>query len=120
MRLTLLPGRFSVCRLEPQAKLPERFWSSTRTEEELSVITAEGEEPRGAKVEPGWRVLKLEGPIPFTMTGVLHALLEPLAKAMIGIFAVSTFDTDYVFVKAADCAAAVACLRAADHEVSER
>jgi hypothetical protein len=120
MRLTLLPGRFSVCRLEPGAKLPERFWSATRTEEELSVITAEGEEPRGAKVEPGWRVLKLEGPIPFTMTGVLHALLEPLAKARIGIFAVSTFDTDYVFVKAADCAAAVACLRAADHEVSER
>jgi len=67
--------------------------------------------------------LKLEGPFPFAMTGVLASFVQPLAEAEIPIFAISTFDTDYVLVKSEDLDAALAALSAAGHmrtQFSER
>ena len=68
-------------------------------------------------VEAGWAAFKLDGPFPFSMTGVLASFLQPLAEAQIPIFAISTFDTDYVLVKEENLARASAALRAAGHEV---
>lgn len=95
----------------------------TRTAEELSIVCATDSVPaevRGdelAAVEDGWTTLMLVGPFEFHLTGVLLAVLEPLAAAGVGIFAISTYDTDYVLVKATQLDAAVAALRDAGHTV---
>lgn len=85
----------------------------TRSANETSVVCDERDVPDGAKCEPGWSVLRLEGPIPFEVTGVLASLAAPLASAGVGIFAISTYDTDYVLVKEDDRARARAALEAA-------
>lgn len=122
LRLSLLAGTLAICRLDPGAPHPAwadapGFRSITRTEEELSVVCDERAVPAGVKAERGWRALKLRGPIPFAETGILAALARPLAEAKIGIFAVSTYDTDYVLVKEGDLDAARAALAAAGHEI---
>lgn len=86
-----------------------------RTSDELSVVCEEGRVPDGVRSEEGWVALKLEGPFPFSMTGVLAAFLEPLAQAKIPIFAISTFDTDYVLIKKADLERAVGALAKGGH-----
>jgi uncharacterized protein len=72
--------------------------------------------PDGAAIEPGWIALQLEGPFPFSMTGVLASFLHPLAEAQIPIFAISTFDTDYVLIKQDDVERAVMALEKAGHQ----
>lgn len=120
-RLTLLPGTFAVCRLEPDAPVPAwaagSFSSVTRTTDELSIVCDQAVIPDGVRCERDWRCLKLAGPIPFTTVGVLASLVSPLADAGISVFAISTFDTDYVLVKAEHFEKAVVALRLAGHEV---
>ena len=110
MRMTLslkrLPGTFAVCRFPAGTPLPAWFnpavfGSVSWSDEELSIVCDEAQVPEGVQCERGWSCLMLQGPFPFEMTGVLLQILQPLAAADIGIFAVSTFDTDYVLVKAA-------------------
>ena len=123
MRLTLLPGRFAVCRLDARAPVPtglgdaRGFVSITRTADELSIVCAEAAAPPGAVTEAGWKCLALQGPIPFTATGILSALLAPQAEAKVGIIAVSTYDTDYVLLKEAQLGEAVAALERAGYHV---
>jgi hypothetical protein len=121
LTLDLLPGTFAVCRLATDAPVPA--WTAggplvsvTRTADELSVVCGEDAVPGDVRCEPGWRCLRLAGPIPFTAVGVLASLLVPLADAGVAVFAVSTFDTDYVLVK--DWEPAVEALRSAGHEVN--
>jgi hypothetical protein len=113
-RLSLVDGQFAVCRLPACAPWPVPrpgpLLSITRTAEETSVVCLRENAPRGARVEDGWRALKLEGPIPFEEVGVLSALSGSLAGAGLSLFAISTFDTDYILVKEADLAAAVDAL----------
>ena len=94
------------------------FFSVTRTGDELSVVCPEVVVPGDARSEGGWRALKLEGPFEFSEVGVLASVAAPLAEAGVGIFAVSTFDTDYVLVKEEQLSPAVAALRGRGHEVS--
>ena len=116
--LRLLPGRLAVCRFEPHDPLPAwafhdeaTFWSLTRTPDELSLVCDEDAVPPSvARVEPGWRAFRLEGPIPFAETGVLAGLASPLAAAGIPLFALSTFDTDLVLVQERDLERAIAAL----------
>jgi hypothetical protein len=120
--LSVLPGRFAVCRLHAEAAVPAwaeggNFFSATRTREELSIVCEEAAVPEGVKAERGWAALKLHGPIPFGTTGVLSSLTAPLAEAGISLFALSTFDTDYVLVRAGDLDAGVKALREAGHTV---
>jgi hypothetical protein len=113
-RLSLVDGQFAVCRLPACAPWPVPrpgpLLSITRTAEETSVVCLRENAPRGARVEDGWRALKLEGPIPFEEVGVLSALSGSLAGAGLSLFAISTFDTDYILVKEVDLAAAVDAL----------
>jgi hypothetical protein len=90
--------------------------SMTRTANELSIVCAEEHVPSGIQAALGWACLQLQGPFPFEMTGVLAAILNPLAAAEIGIFAVSTFDTDYILVKVDRLQAAEEALERAGHE----
>lgn len=123
-RLAILPETLSVCRLAADdaipAWLPARgFVSVTRTADELSIVCAQDAVPVGVRREPGWHALAVEGPLDFGLTGVLASLAAPLAKAGISIFAISTFDTDYVLVKAERLDDAVEALRRAGHLIAE-
>jgi uncharacterized protein len=90
---------------------------ATRTAEELSIVCPADQAPANAKCESSWTCFKLEGPFPFALTGVLASFIDPLAQRGVAIFAVSTFDTDYVLVKEEHLAAALEALRAAGHEL---
>jgi uncharacterized protein len=125
MRLTLLleSERVAVSRLGAHDAVPEwadrdGFSSITRTSDELSIVCADDERiPAEVRCERGWRLLRVVGTQAFTLTGVLSSVLEPLAIDGRSVFAISTFDTDYVMVKDADCERAIESLRAAGHEV---
>ena len=121
LNLLLLEGDLAVCRLGPSAVVPAwadspgPLCSVTRTREDLSVVCAERSVPIGIRCEKGWRALKVQGPLDFGLTGILDALTYPLAQAGISIFAVSTFDTDYLMLREASLEAAQQVLRAAGH-----
>jgi hypothetical protein len=129
LSLTLLvqPGELAVVRLPPDAHVPPwaftavpgTIWSMTRTDEELSLVRAAEAVPSDARAERGWRALRIAGTIDFALTGVLASVLAPLGEAAISIFAVSTYDTDYVLVREHALSAAVDVLRAAGHDVRE-
>lgn len=99
MLLQELPGTYSVCRLGPDAPAPSRFFSVTRTAEELSVVCHKEDIPAGARADHGWRCFRVAGTLDFSLTGVLASLAAPLAEAGVSLFALSTFDTDYILVK---------------------
>ena len=89
--------------------------SITRTADEVSIVCPESVVPDGVIAERGWRVLKLRGPFAFDDVGILASFAAPLAAAGISLFAVSTFDTDYILIKSAALPAALTALRAAGH-----
>lgn len=103
LTLQLLPEKYAVWRLHPNDPLPQpgrsSLWSLTRTEDELSVVSCVDDAPSDAVKETGWRCIKVKGPLAFELTGILASLTTPLADAGVGIFALSTFDTDYLLVK---------------------
>jgi uncharacterized protein len=119
--LTLLPGLYSVVRMGPRARIPADlpgFHSVTRTRRELSIVCRADRAPRGGRREDGFRCLEVAGPLPFEATGVLASLATPLARARIPILAISTFDTDYLFVRQERLAAALRALERAGHAVA--
>ncbi len=123
LKLLVLPGGYAICRTPPTEGIPQvpvgsnEFWSLTQTSDELSLICPERHVPGDIRAEPGWRVLKLDGVFAFTETGILASVLGPLGQAGIGILAISTFDTDYVMVKAERLANAIEVLQEAGHVV---
>ena len=122
MEFALDPEHCAVCRLKPTAPWPTppagtTLYSATLSADELSIACAEGHEPPGATVERGWRVLRIEGPLAFELVGVLASITVPLAGADIGVFVLSTFDTDLVLVKDVDLDAAIDVLGGAGHRV---
>jgi hypothetical protein len=94
-----------VCRLPASAPIPKWFVPGvlaglTYTGAELSIVAPEETVPTDVVAERGWRAISVEGPLDFGLTGVLASLAGPLAEAGVSIFAVSTYDTDYVLVPA--------------------
>ena len=122
LELTLFPERYAISRLAGDAPLPEwatqgRFFSVTRTGDELSIVTELSRVPVGVDSQSGWRVLKVHGPFVLSEIGVLSALATPLAEAKISLFAVSTFETDYLLVASSTLSRAIAALERAGHTV---
>jgi uncharacterized protein len=122
LTLTVLEGRLAVCRLDAGTEVPAwattaTFFSVTRTEDELSIVCPEGNVAEEIHREQGWRALKLEGPLDLSTVGILASVAEPLAGAAVSIFAVSTFDTDFVLVREGQLDMAVDTLRQHGHEV---
>jgi uncharacterized protein len=120
LKYRVLVERLAVCRLASDASVPAWalqgvFFCVARVRDELSIVCQEDLLPHGEPAERGWVALKLEGPFPFTMTGVLATFIQPLAEAEIPIFAISTFDTDYVLIKREKLEQAVATLSVAGH-----
>lgn len=122
LTLTILPDTLAVCRLDASVTVPPwattgNFFSITRTAQELSVVCLQSLVPDGVRCERDWRCLQLAGPIPFSTVGVLASLVQPLADKEISVFAISTFDTDYLLVKAADLERAIDAWRKCGHIV---
>jgi uncharacterized protein len=125
LNLSLLEGRFAVVQLEPKSPVPAwalegEFFTVSKTSEELSIVCLESNVPTNSnmRLERDWACLKLQGPFEFSLTGILLSVLEPLAKVNVGIFALSTFNTDYVLVKAENLEKTIVALEGAGHLVS--
>lgn len=120
MHLRILPGLYAVVRLEHDAEVPAwatgGFLSITRTAHELSIVCEEVNVPPDVRSVGAGRIIEVEGPLDFSLTGVLTSLAQPLAAAGVSIFALSTFDTDYLLVREAQLAAAKRALTDAGHE----
>jgi GNAT superfamily N-acetyltransferase len=122
VELTVLDGTLAVCRLERDAAVPgwavaSRFFSVTRTAGELSVVCEERDVPAGVAAERGWRCLEVAGPLEFGLTGIVASLTDPLARAEIPVFAISTYDTDLLLVKEDVLESAIEALEGAGHAV---
>src|SRR5205085_10754270 len=92
-----------ICRLGASEAIPDwatqgDFYSVTRTSDELSVVCSHVQVPADVPCEKGWRGLKVEGPLDFGLVGILASIAAPLAAAGISIFALGTFDTDYILI----------------------
>lgn len=121
LTLQVLGTRLAVCRLPGGSPLPAwargEFVAVVNTAHETSVVCDEAVVPTEVQSQPGWAALMVAGPLDFSLTGVLAAIAVPLADAGVPIFAVSTFDTDYVLVPADRLDDAVGALRHAGHIV---
>lgn len=122
-RLSQLPGRFAVAQLPPDAPIPDwallphPFMSISRTDAELSIVCPQSSVPADAKAQRDWACLRIEGPFEFSEVGVLSSVAGPLAEAGVSIFAISTYDTDYVLIPGEDLTRAEEALDEAGHEV---
>ena|SRR2546425_6444424 len=121
MQLALLPYSIAIARLSPGQEVPQWAWenkaflSVTYTADELSIVCPGSSVPADVRSERGWVAIKVQGPLDFSLTGVLAALASPLAANGISIFAISTFDTDYLLVKEQDLLRAKEALERAGH-----
>jgi uncharacterized protein len=122
MNLTILDTLFSVVKLPPTVEIPSwlgkgEFFSITRTNEELSIVCPTANVPDGIlkDVEHHWKCIKVEGVLDFALTGILSSLANPLAENNISIFAMSTFNTDYLLIKVDSIEKAKSVLEYAGH-----
>lgn len=123
LTLSLEPDAYAIARLDPDLSIPSwaresPIYSITRTREELSVLCLESLVPGFERAERGWRLFRLDGVFPFSVTGVLSSVLEPLAQVGVSILAIGTFDTDYVLVPDLKLETAVAALTQAGHTIN--
>jgi uncharacterized protein len=122
MRFTVLPERLAICRLAPNAAIPDwatrgEFSSVTRAPKELSIICEDANVPTDTKAERDFFCIQLEGPFDFQATGILSAFIAPLAEHRVPIFALSTYDTDWVLIRARYWDTARSVLLAAGNEL---
>ncbi len=125
LKFRWLPGPYAVIRLAPDATVPDwstkgDFTSITRTTEELSIVCPAESVPSDLASPQRWICLKLEGPFPFSQTGVLLSFIEPLSSNGIPIFAIATYDTDYVLIQEEWAGSAIDILQQAGHELWPR
>lgn len=122
LTLSMVEGLYAILKLSIEAAIPTwatsgAFFSVTRAEEELSLVVGDPVVPREINASRGWRMFKVHGPFAFNETGVLAALANPLARVCVGIFVISTFDTDYLLVQQEDIPVAVEALEHAGHRI---
>ena len=120
--LSLLEGNFIVHRAPPSAKIPAialtaPFFAIMRTDDELSLVLPDSIKIESEKSEPGWACFEVEGPLEFELVGVLAGISSTLAEVGVSIFALSTFDTDYILVKREQVQVAYEALTSAGYQV---
>ncbi len=104
LQLNILENLFTIHRFPPDHEIPDQvrqsdFYSISKTEDELSIVCGSSIRLNSENLETGWSCIKVSGPLDFSLTGILADISAILAEAGISIFALSTFDTDYILVK---------------------
>lgn len=104
LKASVLSEEFQICKLPVNSKIPSEIWNASfcsvsKTSDEISIVIPKKQSIMNVQSETGWRAIKILGPLDFKLTGVLASLINPLAKAGISVFAISTYETDYLFVK---------------------
>lgn len=122
LSLEVLDDPLAICRLAADAEAPPwaencSFLTISRTVDELSITIPESAVPAGVRCERNYRAIRVRGVLDLGLVGILASIARPLADAGISIFAISTFDTDYVLIRERDLSAARVALRAAGHEI---
>jgi len=118
--LSLLSESLAVCQLPEGSPTPDwmpasGFWARLNTPGEQTLVCEQGLVPAHVRCEAGWRAIGVQGPLDFSLVGVLAGLAAPLAQAGVSIFALSSFATDYILVKQADLEKARQALLQAGH-----
>jgi hypothetical protein len=124
-KLSLLKDQFTLHRLSAESPIPDTvldspMYSITRTADELSIVVPDDVVLAGTRREGGWSCIKVLGPLDFGLTGILAGISRVLAEEEISIFAVSTFDTDYILIKKENCEHAMQALKAAGYGFAEK
>jgi hypothetical protein len=104
LKFSIIEGHFTIHRLKPGSAIPKGvtaspFYSISGSAEELTIVAPDVVWMESEKADPDWSCLKVNGPLDFDEIGILSGITTALAKAEISVFAVSTFDTDYILVK---------------------
>lgn len=121
--LVLLEGDYSVCRFEPKTRIPplsgpSDIYSLTTTHLETSLVCSTVAVPAGGRTDSGWRVLYVEGPIPFDLTGVIAGITSAVAAAGLPVFVLSTFDSDLLLLRGESLDKAIAALNGSGYLVA--
>lgn len=124
LKMSLLKESYGVCRLNSNETIPNwvingEVYSITKTKDELSIVCEEENIPSDVKCEKSWRVLKIEGPLDFSLVGILAKISTLMADNSISIFAISTYDTDYILIKEKDIEKAIEALQDDIYDVLE-
>ena len=119
--LSVLSETFTIHQLSPDVSIPEEilkcnYYSVSKTENELSLVCSEVIEVQSLQSSKGWKCIKVAGPLDFNLTGILAGISDILAQTNISIFAISTFDTDYILVRKHDLSSATSQLRQAGYK----
>lgn len=121
LSFSVLPENFAIVQLPPNESPPNwvsgDFYSITRTSDELSIVCDQNLLPEGIKADKDWKALKIQGPLDFSLVGILSDISSTLAKGEVSIFVISTYNTDYILVKSKDLDKAVDLLKSAGHSV---
>ncbi|MBC8108900.1 MAG: ACT domain-containing protein [Anaerolineae bacterium] len=122
LTLIIQPGEYSICRLSAGADIPANlrraasFVSISRSADELSITCLSELAPIDCESRSdGWRCLRFDGVFDLSLTGILSSAVSPLAASQISVFAISTFDTDYILVRESDLPRAIEVLTQAGH-----
>ena len=120
--LSVLSETFTIHKLFPDVSIPEEilksnYYSVSKSENELSVIFTKVIEVQSLQNSKGWTCRKVKGPLDFNLTGILASISDILRKTNISIFAISTFDTDYILVRTHDFSSATTKLRQAGYKL---
>ena len=123
LSLSILKGTYAICRLAadsppPAWALASSHYSITRTSDEMSIVVVERCVPADVIASRGWQAIRFAGPMPLDQSGILASVTTPLAAARVSVFAMATYDTDYILIPAAQRSSAVAALEAAGHRVA--
>ena len=124
LNISVLPGNYSIYKFQAVSDIPDliyssNFYSITRTEEEISVVANQVDYVRpDLKCNRDWCILKIIGPLDFTLVGIVADLSTILKNKKIPIFVISTYDTDYILIKQADLGKGIKALEEKGHKIS--
>ena len=119
---SVLSETFTIHKLSPDVSIPKEilksnYYSVSKTENELSVVCSELIKVQSLQSSKGWKCIKVKGPLDFNLTGILASISDILRKTNISIFAISTFDTDYILVRTHDFSSDTTKLRQAGYKL---
>ncbi|OHV78085.1 ACT domain-containing protein [Ensifer sp. LCM 4579] len=121
--IRLVDAEYAITRFTIGSAIPEwlhgpGFWTVSSSREEMTLVCRAARVPSSVQSSLGWRCFRVEQHFSFDVPGVLAAVLDPLTTAGVGVFANSTFSTDYVFVAGSDLEKAVQALKDYGHELT--